>query len=770
MSRLVSTSSRPRVIVAVLVAGSLAVGAAPQSPSSPETPTAGLDRRTWREYGGGPDNAHYVTLSQITKANVQQLEVAWTYPTSDNTSYVWNPLIVDGVAYVLAKNSSLVALDAATGREMWIHANLQGIAPRGINYWESRDRSDRRLIFQRNNFLEAIDARTGRSILSFGTEGAVNMREGFAGRDPSTIGRVQSSTPGKIFENLVILGSATGEGYLSTPGDIRAYDVITGKEVWRFRTIPHPGEFGYDTWPKDAYKYIGGTNVWGEITVDATRGIAYFPTGSPTYDFYGADRIGANLFGTSLIALDARTGTRLWHFQIVHHDLFDYDSAAAPQLTTVRQNGRVRDVVALAGKTGFLYVFDRVTGEPIWPIEERPVPQSDVPGERSWPTQPFPTNPPPFARQTLTASDINPYVLTPEERENWRKRIANARNEGLFTPPAVGIDTVAIPGANGGANWGTTAAHPTDGTVYVQSINVPSIYRLSSEQPGRGGGGGGGRGRGGAGANAAEMAQGRTLYEQRCQSCHGADLRGVGTTPTLVGLSLRVAPDVIREVIANGRLTMPPNVLTPAEMNAVVTFITSPATGAPPPAGRGGAGPGAPPVVDGPVIASGGAPGNRGGGRGGTLSTDYPPGIEVPSVRYYTGYGLSNTIVKPPYSTLTAYDLNSGTIKWQVPAGEEPRAAAEGAIGTGVISERSGILSTSTGLVFHAGGDGKVRAYDADSGKVLWTGALPAASRGIASMYEADGRQFLVVCAGQGSTTPGVPPVRAYVAFALPQR
>ena len=253
---------------------------------------AGQDRRTWKDYGGSTDNARYVTLDRITKANVGRLEVAWTYPTRDDFSYVFSPVIVDNLMYVLARNTALVALDATTGQEVWVHENLQGIAPRGINYWESRDRKDRRLIYQRNHQLEALDALTGKPILTFGKDGAVNLREGFAGRDPATIGRVQSSTPGKIFENLIILGSATGENYMSTPGDLRAYDVISGKEVWRFRTIPHPGEFGYDTWPKDAYKYVGGTNTWGEITVDAARGIAYFPTGSPTYDYYGADRAG----------------------------------------------------------------------------------------------------------------------------------------------------------------------------------------------------------------------------------------------------------------------------------------------------------------------------------------------------------------------------------------------------------------------------------------------------------------------------------------------
>ena len=742
-----------KIAVAILFASALLTGSF----------EARQDRRTWKDYGGGTDNARYVTLEQITKSNVSGLTPVWTYPTRDDFSYVFSPVIVDNLMYVLARNTALVALDATTGKEVWVHENLQGIAPRGINYWESGDRKDRRLLFQRNHQLEALDALTGKPVLTFGQDGAVNLREGFAGRDPSTIGRVQSSTPGKIFENLILLGSATGENYLATPGDLRAYDVVTGKEAWRFRTIPHPGEFGYDTWPKDAYKYVGGTNTWGEITVDAARGIAYFPTGSPTYDYYGADRPGANLFGTSLVALDARTGKRLWHFQMVHHDLWDYDNCAAPQLTTIRRGGKTIDVVAQAGKTGFLYVFDRVTGEPIWPIEERPVPKSDIPGEQAWPTQPYPTAPPPFAAQTLSSDDVNPYVLSPAEQDEWRKRIANARNQGLFTPPAL-IDTIAIPGANGGANWGNTAAHPTNGTVYVQSINVPSIYRLSLEEPARAGGPGRG------GAPPAAIAQGQALYVERCQSCHGPDLRGTGTLPSLVDVTGRLSPDALREVISGGRQAMPPfRDFTNVQMEAVIAYLGSAGPG------RGGRGAAAPaPSLGGPVVASGGAPGARPGGRGGggMVGAPYPTGIDAPAVRYYTGYGLSNTIVKPPYSTLTAYDLNAGTIKWQVRTGDEPRAAAQGATDTGVISQRSGIITTATGLLFHAGEDGKVRAHDVETGKVLWTATLPAGSRGGPAMYEVNGRQYLVVNAsqtpqgGRGAAVRFTGP-RAYVAFAL---
>lgn len=760
---------RARLNIRMLLVAALSAGvlAAVMTVAGAEAPAS---RTTWSDYGGGPDNARFSTLAQFTKSTVGQLAVAWTYPTRDNVSYVFAPLVARNVMYVLARNNALVALDASTGREIWVHENLAGIAPRGINYWESRDGAERRLLYQRNNYLEAIDAKTGVPILSFGRDGAVNLREGL-GRDPAVVGRVQSSNPGKIFENMLLLGSATGENYMATPGDLRAFDVITGKVVWQFHTIPHPGEFGYETWPKDAWKYVGGVNTWGEITVDPVRGIAYFPLGSPTYDYYGADRPGSNLFGTSLLALDARTGKRLWHFQLVHHDLFDYDPTAAPQLTTVRHEGRQVDVVALAGKTGFLYVFDRVTGEPLWPIEERKVPQSTVPGEQTWPTQPFPTVVPPFSRQTFTVDDINPYLMSAEERASWRTRIAAARNEGLFTPPTVGVETVAIPGAQGGANWGTTAANPFDGSVYVVGINVPSIYKLGLEPPGRAGGG-----PAAAAPNAAAVNQGRITYQSRCIGCHGPDLRGVGTFPSLVDIGMRIGPETLREIITNGRLSMPPNVMASDEMGNLLAFLSSPGATAAPAGGRAGAAAPAP-SLGGPVVASGGAPGARAGGArgsGGMVGPPYPAGVDAPAVRYYTDYGLMNTLIKPPYSLLTAYDLNTGTIKWQVPAGgDEPRTVAEGGRDTGYPRSRTGIITTATGLLFHAGLDGKLRVYDSATGAILWIGDLPGGSIGGPAMYEVNGRQFFVVNATQtaaGRGAAAASSARAYVAFALPQR
>ena len=414
----------------------------------------------WTGYGNGADNSRYFPSKQITRRNVTRLQVAWTYAYGDAGS---SPIVVGGVVYGRGRNGSLVALDATTGKELWVRERMTGMTSRGMNYWQSANGHDARLVFAMNSLLQEVDARTGKSVMSFGTNGVVDLRVGLDGRDPESVGNIQSSIPGEVFDNLVIVGSATGEGYMSPPGDIRAYDVVSGKLVWTFHTVPRPGEFGYDTWPKDAWKYIGGVNNWGEMTIDIRRGIVYIPLGSPTYDFYGVDRIGSNLFGTSIVALDARSGKRLWHFQFVHHDLWDLDPSAAPQLTTIRHNGRTRDVVVVSAKTTWLYVFDRVTGEPIWPIEERPVPKSDMPGEQSWPTQPYPTNPPPHARQSFGVNDISPY-LSPDEAATFKTRLLAAKNLGLFTPINYS-DTVHIPTSNGGVLFGGMASEPATGAV-----------------------------------------------------------------------------------------------------------------------------------------------------------------------------------------------------------------------------------------------------------------------------------------------------------------
>jgi glucose dehydrogenase len=603
---------------------------------------------TWRDYGGSADSAQYSALKQINKTNVSQLQVAWTYPTGDPTGYLFNPLVVDNVMYVLAKNSSIVALNAQTGKELWVHENPKGrITTRGINYWESRDRSERRLLYSNNSILIAIDAVTGESIDSFGVSGKVDLREGL-GRDPAKV-VVQSGTPGRVFEDLIILGSATNQEYDSAPGDIRAYNVRTGKLVWTFHTIPREGEFGYDTWPKDAWKTVGGANNWAEMSVDQKRAIVYIPTASPKYNFYGANRPGKNLFADCLLALDARTGKRLWHFQMVHHDIWDYDNATAPKLLTVRHNGKPVDIVAQAGKTGFLYVFDRVSGKPLWPIEERPVPQSDMPGEETWPTQPFPTFPQPFARQSFTEKDLSPYIEDPAERAQFLNEIRTARNEGMFTPPTT-RGTIQMPGNNGGSNFSGAAIDPQRGLMFVVSKDFPALLKL-------------------------------------------------------------VAPQ-------------------------------KPASG--------------------------------------------PSDGEDPrTIQYRSSFGFMITstglsAIAPPWTTMTAYDLNAGSIKWRIPLGDIPELAAKGIRDAGSHYPKIGPVVTAGGLIFTGARDRIIRVLDAETGKELWRMEVTAGIEGIPAIYEVNGRQYVVYCAAARSTTKthaspwgpaaGDPIPGAYVALSLPAK
>ena len=434
---------------------------------------------SWRAYGGAEDGAQYSSLKQVNRGNVMQLKPVWIASTGDEAIYAFNPLVIGDTLYALAEKDHILALDAATGKQKWshsIHAKTQLLTNRGLTYWQSKDGSDARLIFAADNALQEIDARTGKSIDAFGKEGHIDLREGL-GRDPESLTLVQSYNPGRIFENLVIVGSATNEEYHSGPGDIHAFDVVTGRLVWTFHTIPHPGEIGYDTWPKDAWKTVGGANAWSSMALDSKRGILYVPTSSPKYNFYGANRTGKNLFGDSLLALDARTGKLRWYYQMVHHDIWDYDNASTPMLMTVLHNSKPVDIVAEASKTGFLWVFDRVTGKPLWPVEERPVPKSPMPGEETWPTQPFPSKPAIFARQAFTSKDLSPY-LTPEEHDRIKQKMDAARNDGIFTPPST-QETVEMPGNNGGANFGGVASDPVHGWIYIISKDLPSMLKLT---------------------------------------------------------------------------------------------------------------------------------------------------------------------------------------------------------------------------------------------------------------------------------------------------
>jgi quinoprotein glucose dehydrogenase len=674
---------------------------------APPAPGRQID---WPVFGGSAEQSRYFNYGAITPDNVAQLEIAWTYEVKDSNIYQFSPVIADGVMYVLANNNSLVALDAGSGRELWSKPGYQGIARRGINVWKSADGTDRRLLVTAGDRLIALDARTGEPIPSFGNNGKVDLRENL-GRDPDTVRRVQAAGPGAIYQDLILLGSSPGEGYLSPPGHLRAYNVVTGKLEWVFHTIPQPGEFGYDTWPKDAWRYAGGANNWGEITVDAARGIAYFPLGSPTYDYYGADRIGANLFGNCLLALDARTGKRLWHFQTVHHDLWDYDLTAAPQLLTVTHKGKRIDAVAQATKSGFLFVFDRVTGEPLFPIEERPVPPSPMPGEQAWPTQPFPAGLPITARQRLTADDLAEVFLTPDERSAWQARIAGDRT-GLFTPISE-VETIGVPGGVGGTNWGNTAADPARGVLYVMNQDFPSFYRLEKEERTR------------APATTgpqeftrAQINDGEKAYKLYCQVCHGGDRQGGSNGPQLLSQQGKISYDELHNIVTRGQNRMP------AQPHLDDTTITSLLA----------------------FLSGGKAPGF-------SVGAAYPEGVVAPAAQYRTDYGLSfPAIMAPPWSTIMAVDLNNGKLLWKVPLGQDEEAAKLGLTGTGVPrgTQRNGMIITSTGLVFSTAKDGHLYAFDARNGKVLWSGRLPMGTEGLPAMYVLDGRQYMVV----NATTP----------------
>jgi quinoprotein glucose dehydrogenase len=720
--------------------------------------------KTWREYGGGPDQSKYTTLNQITKKNVNQLQIAWTYSTGDNVgTYKFNPLVVDNVMYVLAKNNSLVALDATNGKEIWIHTGLNTASKRGMNYWESKDRKDRRLIFCMNNTLQEIDAQTGKSILTFGTDGAVNLREGLD-RDPETMTRVTSTSPGAIFEDLILLGMSPGENTFSPPGHLRAYNVITGKMAWIFHTIPHPGEYGYDTWPKDAYKYVGGVNTWGEISIDAKRGIAYFPLGAPTYDYYGADRIGKGLYGDCLLALDARTGKRLWHFQMVHHDLWDFDASAAPQLITVMHNGQKVDAVAQATKQGFLFAFNRVTGEPLWPVEERPVPKSTMPGEESWPTQPVPTVIPPFSRQVVTADDINPY-FTAEQKEMWKKRIA-AAHSGLFEPLSDQYETITMPGANGGAIHGNTAANPVKGYVYVSYQDKPSVYRLKKVEPDELR----------IPLSADETERAKTIYIQNCQGCHGVNHQGA-VGPSLIDINNRVTFDNFKIVVGTGRGQMPSFLhLGDQNVTAAYKFLSSAQSQRGGARGRGGFQSVDVTKIDGPVVATGGAPGGEEFQKMPVKPMrDYPEGVTPPKVKYTDGsttsYGLGYpNLLAPPWSAIAAYDLNTGKLKWKRALGNDDRLGGKDT-GLPVGSQHKGMIVTATGIVFATCLDGRIYAYDEDNGNLLWSVKLPRVPDGLPTMYQVNGRQYLAICSVSDPINKSdINAPRQYIVFALPQK
>ena len=604
------------------------------------------DYATWDASGGGADSAQFSSLTQITRANVAQLEVAWSYETGEGQSPTFNPVIGGGRMYVQNGQGKLVALDPATGRELWV-SNLEGrVGSRGVNYWEGTEGAPSRLMVLNNGILRAVDAATGQTIPGFGTNGGVDLRDALP-RDVALPGApLMTNNPGRIYGNTIIMSLPAGAyDYASAPANIQAYDVITGALKWTFNTVPREGEYGYDTWPagEDRSRY-GGVHNWSESTVDTEMGIVFIPTGTPRYDFYGGNREGDNLFGNSLIALDANTGERLWHFQIVHHDLWDFDLPVAPKLMTITRGGQQVPIVVQVTKHGFVFAFDRRTGEPIWPVEERAVPASDIPGEHTSPTQPFPSWPQPFMRQTFTEADINPH-LPEADQAALRENLRNVwRNEGIFTPPSL-RGSVSMPGHNGGANWGEVAIDPARQRLYVVSRELPVLLKLTLD-----------------------------------------------ARPEALAAMPNAQPD-------NMPYRWPVNFML--QSNGMVA-------------------------------------------------------------------------IKPPFSAITAYDMNTGNQLYHIPNGEIMSLEAQGITGVGAQTPRGGPVATASGLLFvGTASDRAFRARDADTGAVLWEYRFDAATEGVPAVYMVGGRQYITVpvggeghfLGGLGQPTPGR---SRYVTFALP--
>jgi glucose dehydrogenase len=673
----------------------------------------------WSAYLGGPEALHYSTLRQIHPGNVHKLQVAWTYETGDaspGSEMQCNPIIVDGVLYATTPKLRVIALDAATGKLRWSFDPNEGrkvagkIRNRGLNYW--RDGSDQRILFASRHYVYAVDAVTGKAIPEFGQEGRVDLRDGL-GRPPQGI-TIGMTSPGVIYKDQLIVGSLLSEALPSPPGDIRSYDVRTGKLRWSFHTIPHPGEFGYDTWPKDAWKYSGSANNWAGLTLDVKRGLVFAGTGSAAFDFYGSNRLGDNLFANCVLALNAETGERVWHFQAVKHDLWDRDLPAPPTLVTVRRNGRLIDAVAQITKSGHTYVFNRETGESLFPIAYREYPASEVDGEVAAKTQPLPLKPPAFARQILTEEMLT--KRTPEAHKAVVEKFRKVRSAGQFTPPSF-EGTVIFPGFDGGGEWGGAGFDPETGLLYVNSNEMPWILRLV-ERP-------------------KNEPSGRGLYARECASCHRQDLKGTPPEfPSLTNLSDKYTLREIEAFIRAGGGRMPGfSHLQNPGIRAVARYVMT----------------------------------------GEDTPTAEQAGTPSPMYLKYSMDGYNKFLdpdgypaVEPPWGTLNAINLDTGELAWKVPFGEFPELAAKGFRNTGT-ENYGGPVITASGLLFIGATnyDKKFHAFNKRTGKLLWETTLPAAGNATPATYEVKGRQFVVIAAGGGKTD--APPGGSYVAFALPE-
>lgn len=679
----------------------------------------------WGYYLGGQDANHYSSLNQITTENAARLQPLWTYHCGDAdtvqnlTQIQCNPLVIDGVLYGTSPKLRVFALDAATGKEIWSFNPFEGTAydlsgmgvNRGLMWWQNGE--ERRLLVGIGSYVYALDPATGKPFADFGQQGRADLREGL-GRNPADL-NVLSTTPGVVYRDLVIMGTRVSESEGAAPGFVRAYHVRTGKIAWTFHTIPNPGQFGFDTWPRLAWLSAGGANSWAGMSIDTAQGTVFVPTGSATDDFYGANRHGANLFANCLLALDAATGKRKWHFQAVHHDLWDRDLPAPPNLVTLNQNGKTIQAVAQITKSGYVFLFDRKSGEPLFPIEEIPAQPSKLPGEKAWATQPLPTSPPPFARQRFAKEDIT--KRTPEASA-YVESIWNGLLKGKpFIPPST-EGTILFPGFDGGGEWGGAAVAP-DGIMYVNASEMPWILQMvPAADPAK---------------ESTPVAKGRALYQRNCMLCHGKDGKGaaLNTVPSLVGLNKRRKADEVIGIIRKGQRLMPafPQ-LKEDEVKALAAFL-----------------------LEAEVLEA--APRQVKGAKGQSY-------VMNGYVRFKDQDGFP--AITPPWGTLSAIDLNQGKILWQKTLGHHPNLPADAPLSG--CENYGGPVVTAGNLIFIAATmDAKIRAFDRRDGRQLWEAPLPAAGFATPSTYMVNGKQYVVVACGGGKV--GVRSGDAYVAFGL---
>jgi quinoprotein glucose dehydrogenase len=694
------------------------------------------DYTSWSLYGGNSQNNHYSSLSQIDTNNVTQLKVAWVYHTADmdtaNHSQIQcNPIIVDGVLYGTSPLMKLFAVDAATGNQKWVFNPFDSVAGdrrtffilnncRGVTYW-SDGKNDQRIYYTAGSLLHCINATNGHPVLSFGDSGAIDLHEGLDREVKDLF--VTSTSPGVIFNDLLIMGTRVNEGADAAPGHIRAYDVRTGKRKWIFHTIPYPNEEGYNTWEDTAaYKHIGGANAWSGLTLDAKRGIVFVPTGSASFDFYGGKRRGDNLFANSLVALDAATGKRLWHFQTIHHDTWDHDLSSPPVLVTINKDGKQIDAVAITTKTGFVFVFDRETGKPVYPIEEKPVPhESELTGEYLSLTQPHVSIPKPFVRQLITENDLNKYLPDSSYAE-VKQRFAGFKKGSMWEPLSK-EGTIVVPGFDGGAEWGGPSYDPTTGMLYVNAnemVNIIHVVDLKDKPTG----------------NETFLSAGNRLYQSNCMSCHGPERLGSGNYPTLIGANKKYNEREFEQLITTGRRMMPAFAqLNDEEKRAIASFVLD---------------------IRATQLKK-------------FVNTSKPvdPYFKLPYA--ITGYNLFLSkeglpAISPPWGTLTAIDLNTGEHVWRDTLGDYPYFAAKG-LHTGSENYGSSVI-TKGGLLFIAGTrDGHLRAFNKRTGKLLWEYQLPAAAFATPATYEVNGKQYVVIACGGGKFRTTSSDV--YIAFTL---